>query len=190
MPSRSGLESASPTGPEIVPRAQTNSRFHVTVIATTREGTLAALKTAANLAKNLGAPVTLAMIEVLRPNLPFEQPYFVIDFFERRAFALISDAGIREQEVTVQIWFCRDRKKGLRQALGSQTLAVVGGTRSWFRRDEQKLEAWLSRQGYATIFADADANTYAEILPISHRCAILHRVVKNPAPQIASHEAN
>jgi hypothetical protein len=183
MPSRDGLTSAKAAGPEVVPRFRTDSRFHLTVIATTREGTLAALKTAATLSKSIGAPITLAMIEVLRLNLPLDLPRFMIEFFEQRAFALISDAGIRDQEVTVQIWFCRDRKKGLRQALSSQTLAVVGGTRHWFRRDEQRLEAWLCRQGYPAIFADAEAKTVTEMLPIPHRHAILHRVVKNPNKQ-------
>jgi hypothetical protein len=182
---RSGLKSANATGPEIVPRFRTDSRFHLTVVATTREGTLAALKTAATLSKSMGMPITLAMIEVLRLNLPLDLPRFMIDFFEQRAFALISDAGIRDQEVTIQIWFCRDRKKGLRQALGPQTLAVVGGTRHWFRRDEQKLSAWLSRQGYPTIFADTEAQTVTEMLPIPHRHATLHRVVKNPDKKIA-----
>ncbi len=184
-PLRSGPKSANAIGPEIVPLFQAESRFPVTVIATTREGTLAALKTASALAKNLGTPITLAMIEVLRPNLPLDLPRVMIDFFEQRAFGLISDAGIRDQAVTVQIWFCRDRKKGLRQALSPQTLAVIGGTNRWFRRDEQKLSRWLSRHGYPTIFADADAQTVTEMLPMPHRHAILHRVVKNPDKKIA-----
>lgn len=175
---------------EIVPRFGGDSRFQVTVVATTRKGTHAALKAAATLARNMGAPIALAMIEVIRPHLPLAMPPHMLDFFEQRAFELVSEAGIREQAVTIQIWFCRNRKSGLRQALGPQTVAVVGGIRSWFRRDEQKLEAWLCRQGYATIFADVDAKTYAEILPISHRRAILHRAVKKPTPKIASHEAN
>ena len=114
-----GLEPANATGAGIVPRFRTDSRFHLTVIATTREGTLAALKTAATLSKSMGAPITLAMIEVLRLNLPLDLPRFMIEFFEQRAFALISDAGIRDQEVTIQIWFCRDRKKVFAPGAGS-----------------------------------------------------------------------
>jgi len=177
-------------GPEIVQRFRPDSRFQVTVVATTREGTLAALKTGAALAKNIGAPITLATVQVLRSHLPLELPPFMVEFFEKKAFALVSDAGIRDRAVTIQIWFCHDQKKCLRQALGPQNLVVIGGTRRWFRREEQKLEEWLCREGYPTIFADAGAKTFTEMLPKSHRHAILHRVVKNPDKKIPAPEAN
>ena len=111
-------------------------------------------------------------------------------FIEKRAFALVADASIREREVSIQIWICHDRKKCLRQALGPQTLAVVGGTKHWLRRDEQKLEEWLCREGYPTIFADADAKNIREILPKSHREAIVHRAMKKADNTIAFPEGN
>ena len=162
-----------------------NPQLQITVISTTPKGTLAALKTAARLANNLDAPITLAIIKVVRRHLSLDVPPLLIEFIEKRAFALVSDAGIRDRAVSIQIWICHDRKKCLRQALGPQTLAVVGGTKHWWRRDEQKLEEWLCREGYPTIFSDADAKNITEILPKSHREAILHRVVKKSDNTIA-----
>lgn len=70
------------------------------------------------------------------------------------------------------------------------TLVVIGGMRRWFRREEQKLEQWLSHEGYPTVFADAGSRKFTEMLPKSHRNAILHRVVKNPEKKIPAPEAN
>jgi len=162
----------------------------ITVISTTTKGTLAALKTAARVAKNMDAPITLAIIKVVRRHLSLEVPPLLIEFIEKRAYALVADADIREKAVSIQIWICHDRKKCLRQALGPQTLAVVGGTKHWWRREEQKLEEWLCREGYPTIFADADAKNIKEILPKSQREAILHRVAKKRDNTIPFPEGN
>jgi hypothetical protein len=179
MPGNTNSRSRHVNEHESLPGFRADSRFQVTVIATTPEGTVAALKTAAGLAQNLDAPITLALIEVLRPHLPLERPPFMVDFLEKRAFAMVSDAGIHEQAVTIQIWFCHNRKKCLRQALGPRSLAVIGGTRRWWHRDERKLEEWLSREGYPVIFADVEARGVTELLPKSHRRAIVHVVEKN-----------
>src|SRR5579864_8353657 len=173
--SSSGGSSTMPNGA----RRTTSTGFRgeaqpqITVISTTTKGTLAALKTAARVAKNLDAPITLAIIKVVRRHLSLEVPPLLIEFIEKCAYALVADAGIRDKSVSIQIWICHDRKKCLRQALGPQTLAVVGGTKHWWRRDEQKLEEWLCREGYPTIFADSDAKNITEILPKSHREAIV-----------------
>jgi hypothetical protein len=167
-----------------------DSQLQVAVISTTSKGTLAALRTAARLANNLDARITLAIIKVVRRHLSLDVPPLLIEFIEKRAFALVSDAGIKDREISIQIWICHDRKKCLRQALGSKTLVVVGGTKHWWRRDEQKLEEWLCREGYPTIFSDADAKNITGILSRSHREAILHRVVKKSDNTIAFPEGN
>ncbi len=143
------------------------------------------MKTAARVAKNLDTPITLAIIKKVRRHLSLEVPPLLIQFIEERAYALVADAGIREKAVSIQIWICHDRKKCLRQALGPQTIAVVGGTKHWWRREEQKLEEWLCREGYPSIFADAGAKNIKEILPQSQREAILHRAVKKRDNTIA-----
>ncbi len=162
-----------------------DARPQITVISTTTEGTLAALKTAARVATNLDAPITLTIIKEVRRHLSLEVPPLLIEFIEERAYALVADAGIRDKSVSIHIWFCHDRKKCLRQSLGPQTIAVVGGTKHWWQREERKLEEWLCREGYPTIFADADAKNIKEILPKSHREAILHRAVKKRDNTIA-----
>ena len=169
---------------------QREARFQVTVVSTTPRGTLAALKIATRVAKNLDLPITLAMIVVLRPHLPLEAPPRLVEHVEKRALTLLSEAGIREQAVTIQFWFCHDRYKCLRQALSPRTLVVVGGAKSIWRLTERKLEDWLCREGYPTVFADIDAKPCTELLPASHRRAILHHVLKFSGQNIASPEGN
>ena len=185
-----GRGAASDSGSDIAHGYRANAEFQITVISTTPKGTLAALKTAARLAKNVDAPITLAMVQVLRPHLSLDAPPLLIESIEKRAFELVSDAGIREQPVTIQIWFCHDRNKCLRQALGPRTLAVVGGRQSRWQRGERKLEEWLCREGFPTIFADVDAKPFIELLPKSHCRATLHRVMKRPDNKIGFREGD
>ena len=58
-------------------------RLRVTVVFTTAEGTIAALRTAAGLAKNLGARMALVVTEVVPFHFPLDHPPVSIEFLER-----------------------------------------------------------------------------------------------------------
>jgi hypothetical protein len=141
--------------------------LQVTVVYTTPEGTLAALKAAGTLAKDLGARVGLLVTEVVPFRLPLEQPRVSVDFLKRRQEALVSEAGIEEEEVRVRICVCRDRKNTLRQLLPPRSLVVLGGRNAWWHRRERKLESFLTRLGHHVIFVNQGARARAKMIPAS-----------------------
>jgi hypothetical protein len=147
-------------GPRLDPGLQ------VTVIYTTPEGTLAALKAAGALANDLNARVGLIVTEVVPFRLPLDQPRVSVEFLKERQDSLVSEAGIEGEEVRVQICLCRDRKHTLRQVLAPRSLVVIGGRRKWWSSREQQLEKCLSRLGHHVIFVHAKINhspdTFAE----------------------------
>ena len=82
-------------------------RLRVNVIATTEKGTIAALRTAAGLAADLGAQITLIGIEVVPRQLPLQRPPVPVAFLERKLYSLVHEAGILEKEVRIQLCLCR-----------------------------------------------------------------------------------
>jgi hypothetical protein len=150
----------------------------VTVIYTTEEGTLAALKAARDLTGKLDGQLILAVPEVVPRQLALEDPPVPIEFLERRALRLVSESGIRGEDVRIQIWLCRDRRKCLQRVLSPGSLVVMGGKWRGWLRDEWRLEKWLSRQGHRVIFADVKARSDAEAIRKPGRDLIVCRVVK------------
>ena len=153
-------------------------QFHITVLWTSEEGTLAALKTAKSLARHTGLAVTLATVIVVPPAAPLDRPADFVNFLEHRAIRLLSAADMHDQKFRVQTWFCRDYRKGVRQALGNLSLTVIGGKKKLWRTEEQKLEVWLQLQGYPVIFSQEKAASF-ELLPLAQRHAILHEIVND-----------
>ena len=111
----------------------------VIVLHTTEEGTLAALKAAGTLARNLSVRVGLAVIEVVPFRLPLERPPVPVDFLKRQQCSLLSKAGIEAEEVRIQICLCRDRDYTLSRLLAPQSLVLVGGRSGGIR---ERSESW------------------------------------------------
>jgi len=138
-------------GPRLDPGLQ------ITVVYTTPEGTLGALKAADSLAKDLSARVGLIVTEVVPFRLPLDQPRVSVEFLKERQDDLVSQAGIESQEVRVQICLCRDRKHTLHKLLPPRSLLVIGGRRNWWSSREQRLETFLARLGHHVVFVEVGA---------------------------------
>jgi hypothetical protein len=173
------LGSSRATGGEFVGLRST-SRPHVTVVFTTEAGTLAALRAAGDLARRLDAQILLGIPEIVPPQYPLERPLFPVELLERRALRLISESGIREESVAIEVWFCRDRNECLQKVLGPHSLIVIGGRWHWRSRDEWKLEKWLSRRGHRVILADVGVKNTTEMLPKSNRDSVLTYTIDIP----------
>jgi hypothetical protein len=169
---KSGLEAFY--GPEL------DSGLQVTVVYTTPEGTLEALKAAGALAQDLAARVALVVTEVVPFRLPLDQPRVSVEFLKRRQDALVSEANIEGEEVRVQIWLCRDQKQTLRQVLPPRSLVVIGGRRNWWSRRELRLETFLSRIGHHVIFIEGGATNSMAASP--------EREITQAFPLQASHQ--
>jgi hypothetical protein len=152
-------------------------RLLVTVVFSTTEGTLAALRTAATLAKDLAARVLLVVPHVVPLQFPVDRPPISVPFLEQRQLALVSASGIRAEEVNIQIYLCRNRKNCLREVLNSPSLVVVGGrNHSWFAK-EQELERYLRSLGHHVVFAEMEAKTRVGSLLHSYLRPVFRRVL-------------
>lgn len=156
---------------------RSDRRLRVTVLYTTTEGTLAALRTAGSLAKNLGARIALVVTKVVPFRFPVDNPPVPIGFLERRHLALVSESGIQAEEISIEIYLCRDRKLCLRKVLNPPSLVVIGGRRQWWSNGERKLERLLRALGHHVIFVDSEARKHAGSLLHSHLRPLLRRVL-------------
>jgi hypothetical protein len=129
----------------------------ITVLYTTREGTLAALKASVVLARDLEVTLGLIITEVVPFRLPLDQPRVSVGFLKRCQEALVAEAGLEGAEIRVQICICRDRKETLGRLLPAPSLIVLGGRRRWWPTREQRLETFLARLGHQVVFIDSDA---------------------------------
>lgn len=135
-------------------QSETESRLNISVVFTSVEATLAALKEAGALAKTLGAHITLVAPQVVPYPLPLTSPPVLIDWNERR-FSVIAAEG--KVETTVQIYLCRDRLETLMTVLKPQSLVVVGGRRRWWwPTSEEVLVRTLRRAGHEVIFTGTE----------------------------------
>ena len=142
------------TGRDFVFGDPSDSNLDVVVVRTMEEGTLAALKAAGTLAKNLNARIGLAVIEIVPFKLPLDRPHVPVGFLKRQQCSLLSQAGIEAEEVRIQICLCRDRNYTLARLLAPRSLVLIGGKRRWYSRQDRKLEKQISRLGHHVIFVD------------------------------------
>jgi hypothetical protein len=135
-------------------RSSLDPKLCVTVVATTPEGTIAALNAAGWLAKDLGARVTLLAIEVVPNHFPLDQPPVSLAFTTKQQRSLVLASGAREEDVDMRIYLCRDRHSGLQRALRRRAVIVIGGRRHWWLSGEERLEQTLRGLGHHVIFID------------------------------------
>jgi hypothetical protein len=134
-------------------------QLRVNVIATTEARTIAALRTAAGLATNLGAQITLIAVEIVPWQLPLHRPPVPVVFLERKLYGFVCEAGIVEEEVRIQLCFCHDQRDALRKVVRPHSLVVIGGQNRWWLRRERNLEKFLTSLGHQVIFAEATPRT-------------------------------
>lgn len=125
----------------------------LTVIYTTTEGTLCALKLANQLVKDLRARIRLVAAEVVPFRLPLEYPMISTKFLRQRQTRLVEESGLETDAVSIEICLCREPKKALKEYLSPGSLVVLGGKKRWWRA-EQRLAKWLGRADHQVLFAD------------------------------------
>ena len=152
---------------ELVPSGVTNpqrdTKLEVAVIYTTEHGTIAALKTASNLAKGLHATIRFLAPQIVPYALPLDRPPVSPRFIERRCRAMAL-ACAEASEVRIDVCLCRDKRAALLWAIRPHALIIVGGRKRWWRSSEQRLAGMLQEQGRSVLFVDQDcAPTQARI---------------------------
>jgi hypothetical protein len=129
--------------------------LNLTIIHTTAEGTLAALKAASDLARGLHARIRLVMAHVVPFRLPLETPMISVPFLKAREARLVTQSGLDENTVSIEICLCRQPRAALRDYLPVRSLLVIGGKQRWWR-DEQRLAKWMAATGHQVLFIDVN----------------------------------
>jgi len=130
-----------------------NGGLQVTVVFTTERGTLAALKTAGELAYDLGARIKLIVLRPVPWALPLTQPSIPVPWTEQRLFNLVCAAASPGLDTDVHVYLCRDKRQALLKALQPKSLVVIGDKRTWWPSEAARLATSLERAGHRVIFA-------------------------------------
>jgi len=137
-------------------RAQTDIRasdsgLNVTVVFTTIDATVAAVKRAGELAENLGAQVTLVVPQIVPFPLPLTSPPVLLDFQENRFREIAAESPV---DITVKLYLCRNGIDTLQKVLKPHSLIVVGGRKRFWPTLAQRLARWLRKAGHEVILTE------------------------------------
>jgi hypothetical protein len=107
------------------------------------------------MAAQLRARIVLLTIQVVPLRLPLDRPPVCVEFLQQQLVDLVSESGVSNTEVVVQVALCRDRDQALMHFLSPHSLVVIGGGRPGGLRRERKLERFLRRLGHEVVSVDA-----------------------------------
>ncbi len=141
----------APANPERPPAGAAAPRFNISVVFTSVEATLAALRKAGALAKRMRARITLLVPQIVPYPLPLTSPPVLLDFNERRFRVIAEEASV---ETTVRLYLCRDRRDMLRGALDPHSVVVLGGPKRWWPTSEKRLARALRNAGHEVVFEE------------------------------------
>ena len=137
--------------PEAPPAKNGRARLNISVVFTSVEATLAALRKAAELASKLRARIILLVPQIVPYPLPLTSPPILLDFNERR-FRLIAEQST--VETNVRLYLCRDRRDMLKGALPPHSVVVLAGPKRWWPTSESRLARALRHAGHEVVFEE------------------------------------
>jgi hypothetical protein len=132
---------------------QADPKLNVSVVFTSAGATLAALKQAGDLARNLGGHITLIVPQVVPYPLPLISPPVLVDFNERRLRVIASGCRV---ETRICVYLCRDPLETLQSVLKPHSVVVVGSRKRWWPTKEKRLAAKLRSAGHEVIVTERD----------------------------------
>jgi hypothetical protein len=130
---------------------ETDSQLNISVVFTSVEATVTALKEAGDLAGRLGGRITLIVPQIVPYPLPLSSPAVPVDFNERRLRAIASNSAL---ETRVSVYLCRDPVETLQSVLKPHSLVVVGSRKRWWPTPEKRLAAKLRRSGHDVLVTE------------------------------------
>ena len=140
--------------PETTTAGEDQSRLNISVVFTSVDTTLGALKTAGALANRLSGRITLVVPQVVPFPLPLNSPPVLIDWNERRFSVIASQSPVPTE---VRLYLCRDRLETLANVLSPRSLVVVGARKRWWRfTAERKLAGMLRRMGHEVVLTETE----------------------------------
>lgn len=127
------------------------SQSVVYVIATSLEGTRAALAAGIPLARGSRARLVVLVPQIVPYPVPLDRPVDSPDFVVERYRDLVRDQGL---DAEIRVCLCRHADDVLWQALPAKATVVVGGSAGrWRSSHEERLARRLTHLGYQVVFA-------------------------------------
>jgi hypothetical protein len=142
----------APWASEVPATGNANIRQEITVIFTSIEATLSALREAGHLAGRLNARLALIVPQIVPYPLPLTSPPVSHEFNKKRFRVMAGDSRV---ETKVRICMCRDRDVALEAVLKPHSLVVIGGHGHWWHDPEKRLAHRLRRAGHKVVLAEA-----------------------------------
>jgi hypothetical protein len=122
----------------------------VYVLATSTQGTRAALQAAGTYAQGLDARLVMLVPHVVPYAQALEHPADPVAFTASRFRALAEQLGI---DVTIRVCFCRSHSAALAPLIPPHAAVLVGGrTRRWWPTREQRVANALTSAGRSVLF--------------------------------------
>jgi hypothetical protein len=140
-------------GQRIQRRPATEAQLNVTVLFTSIEGTMAALRSAGTLASKLGGRITIVVPEIVPYHLPINKPPVSHEWNEKRFRVLAEKSSV---ETSVRFYLCRDEDEMLAKRLKPHSLIVLGGAKHWWPTQESRLAKRLRSLGHEVILAETE----------------------------------
>ena len=127
------------------------SQSVVYVVATSLEGTRAALAAGIPLARGSRARLVVLVPQIVPYPIPLDRPVDSPDFVVERYRDLVRDQGL---DAEIRVCLCRHADDVLWQALPAKATVVVGGSAGrWRSSHEERLARRLTHLGYQVVFA-------------------------------------
>jgi hypothetical protein len=145
------LLAPAPAQPERPQAGRADARFNISVVFTSADATLAALRKAGVLAGRLHARIILLVPQIVPYPLPLTSPPILLDFNERRFQVIAEESPV---QTTVRLYLCRDRYNMLKGALQPHSVVVLAGPKRWWPTAESRLARSLRRAGHEVIFEE------------------------------------
>jgi hypothetical protein len=127
-------------------------RLLVNVIFTDPQTTVAALRTAGSLARDLGACIRILVAIPVPYILPLEKPPVPVGFTLRLLNDIICRLKLDTFEPSVHFYLCRDQTKTILRALSPNSLVVIGGLEHWWPTAEHRMAKSIQSGHHRVIF--------------------------------------
>jgi hypothetical protein len=141
-------------------------RLHV--IYTDAKATLASLKTASRLARELDAKLILLVPYVVPFPLPLNSPTAPVALIEESMLALVRGC---EVDTEVRVLLCRDREETIRRRLPPESIAVIGRRSRWGAGSAWRLIRAVKRNGYHVIVVTAGGGEQIALMEYQRRAS-------------------
>src|SRR5262245_42065445 len=152
----------------------------VHVIATTFEGTRAALTAAIPLARGSGAKLVVIVPRHVSYAVELDDPVEATAFFVKRYEDVVHELG---GSAEIDVCLCRSLEEIVRRAVAAQSRVVIGGpVGRWLTSPEERFANRLSRAGCPVVFVSSGANTTQRRVAPAVAAGIALLLLINAAP--------